>query len=335
MWMLSMTGIILMAIGVSFCIVIFGIPILRHALISKGVYDTPNARSSHSLPTPRGGGIVVMTSIIIGIATLWWGDVVLPKGLIIALAISCGLAFISWMDDLWSISALVRLTCQAMAIGGILYLDPALAIDTLPFLPEWSAFLIIAAAWVWCVNLYNFMDGIDGMTSVETVSICAGLSLLALTGILSDDILPPLAVVGVAALAFLYWNWSPAKIFLGDVGSIPLGFLLGWFILKAINDGAWLAALIIPGCYLADTTITLARRAIRGAPVWQAHREHFYQKPITYGIAHQRIMLRIILTNLVLIMTAVWLVSINAWLGIAVAVITICALLWNLSQLRS
>ena len=179
------------------------------------------------------------------------------------------------------------------------------------------------------------MDGIDGMTGVETVSICIGLTLLTLTGILADDIIPPLAIIGAAALAFLYWNWSPAKIFLGDVGSIPLGFLLGWFILQAINNGAWLAALIIPGYYLADATITLIKRASQRVPIWQAHREHFYQKPILYGISHQRIMRRIIFTNIMLIANAVWLVPINFWLGIIVATMTICTLLWNLSQLRT
>jgi len=322
-----------MAIGLSFCIVIFGIPILRRALVSKGIYDNPNARSSHSLPTPRGGGIVVMISITIGLVTLWWGGVIFPDGLILALAISCGLGLISWMDDLWNVSALVRLICQAMAIGSILYLDPGLATNALPFLPEWGAFLIIAAAWIWYVNLYNFMDGIDGMTAVETVSVCIGLGLLTLTGILSNDLFSPLAVIGVAALAFLYWNWSPAKIFLGDVGSIPLGFLLGWFVLKAINDGAWLAALIIPGYYLADATITLARRAFRGAPVWQAHREHFYQMPVPRNVSHDRIVCRIIAVNIVLILTAVWIVPINHWAAFCTSAIFIMFLLRNLSQL--
>jgi UDP-N-acetylmuramyl pentapeptide phosphotransferase/UDP-N-acetylglucosamine-1-phosphate transferase len=331
--MLSMTSIIAMVIGLSFCIVMFGIPILRRALVSKGIYDNPNARSSHSLPTPRGGGIIVMISITIGLVTLWWGGVILPDGLIVALAISCGLGLISWMDDLWSISALVRLVYQVMAIGGILYLDPGLAINALPFFPEWGAFLIIAAAWVWCVNLYNFMDGIDGMTAVETVSICTGLALLTLTGILSNDLLPPLAVIGAAALAFLYWNWSPAKIFLGDVGSIPLGFLLGWFVLKAVNEGAWLAAIIILGYYLADATITLIRRAFRGTPVWQAHREHFYQMPVPRNVPHNQIMYRIIAINIILILAAVWVVPINHWAALCASSFFILILLRNLSQL--
>jgi len=328
-----MTSIIIFAIGISFCIAIFGIPILRRALVSKGVYDNPNARSSHTLPTPRGGGIVVIFSIGVGLLTLFWNDVLLPDGLIVVLAFACGLALISWIDDLWGASALLRLICQAIAIAGILYLNPEIATGAFSFLPEWSAFLIVAAAWVWFVNLYNFMDGIDGMTGVETVSICAGLSILALTGILSDDIIPPLAVIGAVTLAFLYWNWAPAKIFLGDVGSIPLGFLLGWFLLKAISEGAWAIALILPGYYFADATITLLKRACQLEPIWQAHREHFYQMPVSRNVPHNIVMYRIIVVNIILILTAVWLVPINGFAALCVAVIIILVLLRDLSQL--
>jgi len=328
-----MTSTIILVIGASFCIVGFGIPLLRRALVSKGIYDNPNARSSHTLPTPRGGGIVVIFSIGIGLVTLFWNDVLLPDGLIVALAFACGLALVSWIDDLWGSSALLRLICQAIAIAGILYLHPEITTGAFPFLPEWGAYLIVATVWIWFVNLYNFMDGIDGMTSVETVSICAGLSLLALTGILSDDIIPPLAVIGAASLAFLNWNWAPAKIFLGDVGSIPLGFLLGWFLLKAISEGSWAIALILPGYYLADATLTLLKRAFRLEPIWQAHREHFYQMPISQNVPHNIVMYRIIIVNILLILTAVWLIPINSFMAICTSIMIILILLRDLSQL--
>ena len=327
-----MMSIIILALVISLCIVIFGIPILRRALVSKGVYDNPNARSSHNLPTPRGGGIVVMSSIAMGLVALWWGGFALPNGLMATLAVACVLGLFSWIDDLWGVSALMRLVFQALAIAGVLYLDPEVA-PTLPFLPMWGALLFVAVTWIWFVNLYNFMDGIDGMTGVETVSICTGLSILALTGILSDDIIPPLAVIGTATLAFLYWNWAPAKIFLGDVGSIPLGFLLGWFLLKAISEGAWAIALILPGYYLADATITLLKRACRLEPIWQAHREHFYQMPVPRNVPHNIVMYRIIIVNIILILTAVWLVPLNSFAALCVSVIIILVLLRNLSQL--
>lgn len=327
-------SIIIFVISASFCIVCFGIPVLRHILVSKGIYDNPNARSSHSIPTPRGGGIVVIFSIGVSLGTLFWNDILLPSGLIVALVFACGLALVSWIDDLWGSSALLRLICQAIAIAGILYLHPEIVTDAFSFLPEWSAFLIVAAAWIWFVNLYNFMDGIDGMTGVETVSICAGLSLLALTGVLSDDILPPLAVIGAATLAFLYWNWAPAKIFLGDVGSIPLGFLIGWFLLRAISEGAWVMALILPGYYLADATITLLKRAFRLEPIWHAHREHFYQMPVQRNVPHNKVMCRIIVVNILLILTAVWIVPINNLAALCVSAIIVLFLLRNLTQLK-
>ena len=328
-----MTSIIIFGIVVSFCIVGFGIPILRRVLVLNGVYDNPNVRSSHTIPTPTGGGIVVIFSIGIGMLTLFWNDVLLPNGLIVTLVIACGLALVSWIDDLWGSSALLRLIYQIIAIAGILYLHPEIANDAFSFLPEWSAFLIVAVAWIWFVNLYNFMDGIDGMTGVETISICAGLGLLVLNGTLSDEILPPLAVISAATLAFLYWNWSPAKVFLGDVGSIPLGFLIGWFLLKAISEGAWVMALILPGYYLADATITLLKRAFRLEPIWQAHREHFYQMPVPRNVPHNRVMYRIIVVNIILIFTSVWLVPINDLAALCVAMIIILILLRDLHQL--
>jgi len=333
--MLNDYGNILVAITVSFFIVILGVPVLRRILASKGVLDNPNARSSHSIPTPRGGGIAIVLAIIAGNTILWLGGDGIPHSIMTISAFACGLGLISWADDVWGVSAALRFICQIITVGCALYLDPGIATNALPFLPIWGAVLIVGAGWIWFINLYNFMDGIDGMTGTETVSICGGFILLSLTGTLTSDIVPPLAVIGVAAIGFLYWNWSPAKIFMGDVGSIPLGFLLGWFILNAFGDGAWLAALIIPGYFLADSTITLLKRACRGAPVWKAHREHFYQMPISFGVPHDRIMLRIIGANILLIVGAVWLTPIYSWLGIIIAIATISGVLWSLSRLRA
>lgn len=333
--MTDTVNIFALSVGMTFLVMIIGIPIFRRFLIRSGLLDNPNARSSHKTPVARGGGMIVLVSIVAGLAVLHVSAAALPTDLIVIVVIACALGCISWIDDIRSLSPIIRLVSQIIAVGSAIAIYPNLVIPIAPYFDGWVAMTLTALIWIWFVNLYNFMDGIDGMAGVETVSICAGLSLLALTGILSDDIILPLTVIGAAALAFLYWNWSPAKIFLGDVGSIPLGFLLGWFILQAINNGAWLAALIIPGYYLADATITLIKRASQRVPIWQAHREHFYQKPISYGISHQRIMRRIIFTNIMLIANAVWLVPINFWLGIIVATMTICTLLWNLSQLRT
>ena len=118
-----------------------------------------------------------------------------------------------------------------------------------------------ALLWVWFVNLYNFMDGIDGIAGSETAAIGIGLALFAIAGIGNDPALAaPAAVIAAAAIGFLVWNWAPARIFLGDVGSVPLGYLLGFLLLAAASRGHWKLALILPLYFLADATITLLRR---------------------------------------------------------------------------
>jgi UDP-N-acetylmuramyl pentapeptide phosphotransferase/UDP-N-acetylglucosamine-1-phosphate transferase len=147
---------------------------------------------------------------------------------------------------------------------------------------------------VWFINLYNFMDGIDGIAGVETLAIGFGLfALLATAG--GDTGRPGIAlalaalVTASAAAGFLVLNWHPARVFMGDVGAIALGYLLGWFLLTLAAWGYWTAALILPGYYLADATITIVRRALAGETVWQAHAKHFYQRATQRGLGHARV----------------------------------------------
>src|SRR5581483_10922484 len=129
------------------------------------------------------------------------------------------------------------------------------------------------------VNLFNFMDGIDGITGVETTAIGLGTAMAA--ALIGDGDRATLALCAAAAgLAFLRWNWHPAKLFLGDVGSVPLGYLLAWLLLNLAIRGLWAPALILPLYYLADATLTLLGRAVRGERLWQAHRRHFYQRAL-------------------------------------------------------
>ncbi len=247
----------------------------------------------------------------------------------IAFALGC----VSWIDDIRSLAPAIRLVCQGIAVGVALAIDPDLAITSVPHMPDWLAPVMTAAIWIWFVNLYNFMDGIDGITGAQTVTISLGIGLLGWMGVVSDGITAPVAVIGTAGFAFLYWNWSPAKIFLGDVGSIPLGFLLGWALIHTINEGAWAAAMIIPGFYLADATITLLRRAFRGEKVWTPHRQHFYQMPVLHNVSHDRIMIRIIIANAALICAAIWVLPIDNAYGLGLGGVIIAGLLWRLSRL--
>ena len=155
------------------------------------------------------------------------------------------------------------------------------------------------------MNLFNFMDGIDGLAGGEAASIGAGLALVASLGALD----PALALYGLAAagaaLGFLMWNWHPAKLFMGDVGSVPLGFTLGWLLLVLAASGLWVAALLIPAYFLADATFTLLRRLAEGKKVWQAHREHFYQKATQRGRNHAQVVRLVLALNAALLLLAV------------------------------
>ena len=219
------------------------------------------------------------------------------------------LAAISWADDLKSRPASLRFGLQVAAVTlGLWSLAPGELVFQ-GLLPASADRLVTALLWLWFVNLFNFMDGIDGITAVETVAIGGGLALAGALARLAPAETFAAAVPAAAALGFLYWNWPPSRIFLGDVGSVPLGYLLGWLLIGAAVQGLWAAALILPLYYLADASWTLARRALRREKVWRAHREHFYQRAVQRGFSHGAVTGRIMLCNLVLVLLALVAVS--------------------------
>ncbi|MBO0738870.1 MAG: glycosyl transferase, partial [Alphaproteobacteria bacterium] len=173
--------------------------------------------------------------------------------------------------------------------------------------------------WVWWINLFNFMDGIDGLAASEAAAIGSGLLLFGLcgAGAGSEPALLAAAVIG-AALGFLVWNWSPARIFLGDVGSVPLGYLLGFLLLDLAGRGFWKIALILPLYFIADATITLVRRLLRGERVWKAHREHYYQQAVRYGLGHAAVV-RLVITADILLIGFGWAAE-NGWGAASLAV---------------
>jgi UDP-N-acetylmuramyl pentapeptide phosphotransferase/UDP-N-acetylglucosamine-1-phosphate transferase len=255
------------------------LPFLR----ARAILDHPNERSSHDNPTPKGGGIVVVSVVLVawigvghfieaGIFTSW----IIPGA-------AMTLAVVSWVDDLRGLPPVIRLLAQIAAVTAILVLSPESGQFFQGLLPNPFDILVAGLLWVWFINLFNFMDGIDGITGVEALIIGLGIGLLggetALFGV----------IIAGPALGFLKWNWHPAKVFMGDVGSIPLGFLLGWLLLDLAAAGHWAAALILPAYYLFDATITLIRRALKGEKVWLAHRQHFYQQAVQRGLSHAKI----------------------------------------------
>ena len=322
--------------GVASAVVAAALTGLARALLRRqGVMDRPNERSSHQAAVPRGGGIPVVGVLLVAWLALWLTSASDSSGPLfwIALVGALGLAGVSWLDDLQgNLPVFLRLAAQVLAVGaGIASLpgDGLILQGTVPALVDHA---LAAAAWLWFVNLFNFMDGIDGLSGTEGASLGLGAFLLALLGAAPAWFGPlGLALAGVS-IGFLLWNWHPAKIFLGDVGSIPLGYLSGWLMLALAAVGAWQAALLLPAYYLADATFTLVRRLLRGERVWQAHREHVYQRVVAAGWSHGRTAAVIAGHNLLLIGLAV--ASLRGWAAGAVAIaagaMLVATLLWYL-----
>lgn len=272
----------------------------------REILDKPNERSSHRHPTPRGGGIALVPVIVAA-----WGTIgILSHAALIhwiVILAGAALAAVSWIDDMRGLSPAPRFLSHIVAVVLVVALLPSNKLVFQGMLPLVLDRVAAALVWIWFVNLFNFMDGIDGITGIETAALGLGIAIVATVGSLSIASVG-LAPLGLALAAtvvgFLFWNWHPARIFMGDVGSVPLGFFAGWLLIAAAANGAWAAALILPAYYLADATITLGRRAARLEPIWRAHREHFYQRAAAAGWRHDRVALCVGILDLVLIGTA-------------------------------
>jgi UDP-N-acetylmuramyl pentapeptide phosphotransferase/UDP-N-acetylglucosamine-1-phosphate transferase len=280
---------------------------LLYPLLKRYALAKPNTRSSHRTPTPQGGGIAVIAAMVaaIGIAVglrLFGPGLDWPLPAIITAAVV--MAAIGAIDDIHPLPAAPRLLLQAIIVAGVIYTLPD-QLRVVPLLPWWLERLLLVLGGLWFVNLVNFMDGIDWMTAAEVVPLTAGLIVLGLAGALpSYGTLVALALGG-AVLGFAYFNRPVAKVFLGDVGSLPIGLLLGWLLLLAAAGGHLAAAIVMPLYYLADATVTLLWRLIRGEPVWKAHRTHFYQRATDRGFSVLDIVARVFLMNVCLCALAV------------------------------
>jgi UDP-N-acetylmuramyl pentapeptide phosphotransferase/UDP-N-acetylglucosamine-1-phosphate transferase len=308
----------------------FLIPVLRH----WNVLDRPNERSSHAVPTPRGGGIAIIGTVLVawlGFSAAGW-----VNSATIAVVIAAALlALVCWIDDVQGLSPVTRLSAQAAAVAIGLLALPEPANLQWEWLGPVACYIAVGFIWLWWVNLYNFMDGIDGIAGSEAAAIGGGLLMLAMVGNGTDFSVALLsaAVLG-ASLGFLVWNWSPAKIFLGDVGSVLLGYLTGFLLIGLAGAGRWKIALILPLYFLADATITLGRRLLGGERVWEAHRQHFYQKAVIRGLDHATVVRRVIAANLLLIACG-WAAE-NGWgpLALLAATAITAALLTDLAYAR-
>lgn len=279
----------------------------------RAILDMPNERSSHTVPTPRGGGWGVMLALLpFWIWAVWRAGRLhepVELGLIGAVML---LMAISWIDDRRGLGPIPRFAAQLVAVGAVMGLLPHDLSITAGLLPLPLDRLFATLVWLWFVNLFNFMDGIDGLAGGSAAAMGFGLMLVSLRHGPSQLEAFRGAMIVAVSVGFLVWNWHPAKIFLGDIGSVPLGFLLGFCLVRLAMDGGQVPALIIPLYYLADATITLFKRARRGERVWQAHREHYYQRSTQLGRGHARTAKTAILVQLALAIFA-WLSVLWGW----------------------
>jgi UDP-N-acetylmuramyl pentapeptide phosphotransferase/UDP-N-acetylglucosamine-1-phosphate transferase len=318
-----------------------GLILVLRPWLARYALARPNARSLHGQPTPQGGGIAVVVATL---SIAWSGMALCPAFIasqsgpfLAATASAILLALVGAVDDIRTLPAAPRLILQSVAVGSLIAALPS-EWHILPVIPWWLERLCLAIAGVWFVNLVNFMDGIDWMTAAETVPLTGAIILSGVLGALG--MLPTLAAATLlgSMLGFAPFNKPVAKLFLGDVGSLPLGLLLGWLLLELAGRGHPAAALILPLYYVADATITLLGRVVRGEPFWQAHRQHFYQRAVAGGFSVWQIVRRVFLVNLLL--GALALASVAArdvtisLLLLALAAAVVGWLLWSFARGR-
>jgi UDP-N-acetylmuramyl pentapeptide phosphotransferase/UDP-N-acetylglucosamine-1-phosphate transferase len=280
-----------------------GLMVLLRPWLARFAMVRPNARSSHHKPTPQGGGIAVVIATLV----VTWGGVTLSPTLLQyqggqLLAVSAATALlgaVGAIDDMRSLPAAARLAMQCIAVGAVITALPA-EVQIIPHVPWAIERACLFLAGLWFVNLVNFMDGIDWMTAAEAVPVTGAILVLGLGGVVAP--LPALLAAALlgAMVGFAPFNKPVAQIFLGDVGSLPVGLLLGWLLLQLAAMGHLAAALLLPLYYLADATITLAWRIARGEAIWQAHRTHFYQRATDNAFTVPEIITRVFLVNLAL-----------------------------------
>lgn len=300
--------------------------LLRRYALARSIIDMPTARSSHTIPTPRGGGVAIVISFLISLPLLLMWDVVASNTLWALLGAGVLIAVIGFLDDHGHIAARWRLLGHFSAAAWVLYWlggFPGLTIFGVTISVSWIGNVLAAFYLVWMLNLYNFMDGIDGLASIEALSTCLGVCFIYwLAGYEGLIWLPFL--LSMAVLGFLFWNFPPARIFMGDAGSGFLGMILGGLSLQAAwhsTDLLWVW-LILLGVFIVDATFTLFRRLLNGCKVYEAHRSHAYQFASRRVGSHLPVTLSILAINvfwLLPIALCVALFGLEGWVGVLIA----------------
>jgi Fuc2NAc and GlcNAc transferase len=312
---------------------------LRRFFAELGILDIPNSRSSHSKPVPRGGGLSIVLTFLSAVIFLSLRGVVSSD---IAAAIVGGgvlIAGVGLADDLYSVPVWIRgVTHFVGAIWAVWCLGGMAPLDLGWMKWEWGWIgqVVAVLGIVWMTNLYNFMDGIDALGGLEAVSAGAlGGFLLAGQG--HSGLAELALVLACACGGFLVWNWPPAKIFMGDVGSGFLGFVFGVLVIacgKYQPPFVW-TWLILMGVFIVDATLTLTRRVIRGERWYKGHRTHGYQRASQLWRSHAKVTLGVGMVNLVWLFPLAWWATKSPGIAVPLALAALLPLIWIAFQLHA
>src|SRR6266700_473724 len=288
--------------SISAALLCAGLIVLLHPMLQRYALARPNARSSHVVPTPQGAGIAVIAATL-SVAAVLAGMMDLAVPLTLFAAMLC-VALVGFADDIRPIRVLPRLALQAAVVGAVLLASPA-DLRIFPACPIEIERGLLLIAGLWFVNLVNFMDGLDLMTVAEAVPITGAITLLGWLGEFPTAPAIIAAALCGAMLGFAPFNRPVATVFLGDVGSLPIGLLLVWCLLQIAWQHHLVAASLLPLYYLMDATVTLLRRIAKREPFWDAHRTHFYQRATDHGFTVPRVIGEVVVLNTVLAALAV------------------------------
>lgn len=305
--------------------------VVRKLAISRGLLDVPNARSSHVAVTPRGGGLAIVLSATVALVILTLAGGVDHAVCLTLVGGGAAVAAIGFVDDRRTVPASVRLLVHAAAavwavvwMGGV----PAIVVNDQAIHLGWAGYVLGVVGVVWVLNLFNFMDGIDGIAVSEAVFVTwAAVIPMFLSGI-PRAVSTASLVFGSACLGFLPWNWPPAKIFLGDVGSGYIGYTVAVLALAAANENpvaAWVW-LTLGGVFFVDATVTLVRRLLRRERVYEAHRSHAYQWLSRRWRSHRRVTLAVLLVDVSWLLPCAVLVSLHPSLAATTTLIALAPL---------
>ncbi len=256
---------------------------IRKMALKKAILDIPNHRSSHEKPTPRGGGLAIVIAFYLGLCWFFIGGQI-SSNLFYALLMALPIAIIGLLDDILDISSAKRFAVQIACAALALY-----------FLQiSWQWFFMALLLIVWFTNLFNFLDGIDGYVSIETLFLAIAVFVL-----FGDK---GIVLLGASVLGFLPFNWQRASIFMGDVGSTFIGFVLGvWFIYYGDNFHTIAIWLLLTMPFWFDATYTLVRRFINAEVITQAHKKHLFQRAVQSKMSHQSVSLFLLGINLTIL----------------------------------